>query len=1720
MAETGLPTRPTAGEAFKGLGRLIHIAGSGAEGTKIYVKHPDKFTMDTQPIKEFQIYGNRSIKDTGIESGRLHSLLFKKNDRYYQTTLTQTPDDGGEFVWKTVGAVSFIDNNGDKITIPRNELTLRKPKPSGEGQPQIFSPSRDAALHEDFGEEIDTPVLPLPTAPEPGPMPEGTPVPTEEPISTPEPTTREPIVPPTPLRTLEDRATEMPISLSLIGLDAEQIILSQAGKDMEKIAAEGGNWFQRLTRGIWKGNVAHELLEEHAYQFRHKLTDAAHMIMSDETITAIESRADSAYTEALNKKNKFGQSWIKFKDAVARNVGGYTSKENLAIAQVGEMYAAGELAGIQQYEDGLAAVRKRFEQDFLDADGVIRENLGEYREILTSGDPKHQEMMTGIKDLIHKYAGGEIATKAELDSALTEFAKTYTIGADPKTGRAAQLYASSLYRVAENIKQRVSSGEAMSAIDTQLDAMEIRIGRAQVGEATQVERTTTQKTVDWLMQKNIVGTVINNEATLGTAVAAAISLSILPRVTVSKFARLAGGAVGGGAVAGAIAGVKENTRMRREWFQFMRQRETGAGLPQPGDKLRTWMAEREIPQVSVTELTSRITATAYENGTLKPDLSGEDLTKTLAYLADAKARRSLSARGGENVSLIRWGPAVDVERTNLDLSIDKLERDLLTKFGPTTQPELQNKNITNYTKLLTDVQTKVLSQGRDAVSLSDPLKTALNAVSDHDPAVTKYRRRLLIYGQAQAKGEVQGLNDALAEIKTQIRLEAVRRGVNTAVIGASIGTALSEGGYLIAHHDEVMTNIQHMLHIGPQVTSEIPVVGHLTDIPAIPHFTDSQGIDHVLNASIPEHTSLLADPGAHTFTLMDANNHALVHGIAIDTHGQIANTDALNSSRDALEHGLHFGNNSYEVTTPGTVQHIQEIHEVPATAAAPPVEHISAPSSTLDLHASDWDDRGFWGWAEKRLGGETFKNHEAAINSVKNALRSYEKNFATDGTNHVTNVDVHPPSGITQTIPYHATPGTPMGGTEMYYNALPQSAIIHDVPASLFSDQGMTSLAHITDEAATSYTDGLAHGLARDQIIASMDRLHQIALKAYFGREQDMFTKDDLQYLMDHLGGAPPIPVPPPETIPTFVTTIKTVTTMPTTTTLYQGIINQTATQVTTAVPEAVPLVTELPAVVPLPREGMKPGKQSNMLIPKIPETPPREVYANGVSLPELQKWLKENPNRLQTYRKIVLEDGSFRWVDKEGKPIMRDIKREHAVLSMYFEGIKNSDPKYFEYLTHLSQEPTMPAMQDECRVSVNIPAWMEGKIVHHTLTEYTGQTDQSGSPLNPNAYEINIIINRKTGSPSDNTVQEIQRFIDERKSQGKNFKINYVDVEFDPPKNNVGHARKVITDLALLRSLQRTGATQQLYIETEDADLIRVDPHTVTNLITKLDTNPHLDAVSGIQDRYPEILMQNDYLFLDRRLWDFTGTMLQRRNKYRPENNPNWHNWWHRTITGGWNTGYTAEAYALIGGHDSGLTMGEDTIIGEKISMIRGDGKNPNLDVVGTVSTRSDSSPRRFINEVITGKGAYTESFTDEELNIRLKTAPLEELLTMISPVARISPDNEESFRNMISWRLDQLKNLSVNNVEAVKDFQLAMTFLGFKNGDFDITPDGHVHITNLDNIKLALEDYRHRHQAPREPGKRTSYGSVPVIPTPAPDAPVLTPTPEPATTPEPPST
>ena len=493
----------------------------------------------------------------------------------------------------------------------------------------------------------------------------------------------------------------------------------------------------------------------------------------------------------------------------------------------------------------------------------------------------------------------------------------------------------------------------------------------------------------------------------------------------------------------------------------------------------------------------------------------------------------------------------------------------------------------------------------------------------------------------------------------------------------------------------------------------------------------------------------------------------------------------------------------------------------------------------------------------------------------------------------------------------------------------------------------------------------------------------------------------------------------------------------------------------------------------------------------------PRDVgmlgYGYGVNrdLASMRRWVNEYPERLRTRNRIETKDtdGKKRveWLEQDGSPVERNVERERATITDYLSSQFGQSAEYETYLTAVAD--ALGPMDEECRVAVNIPAYMEGKNLYGLLEEYMKQQDRDGNPLNPRLFEINIIINRREGTEPDNSVEVIEEFIksymDEHGLKTKP-NIRYIDAEFIADNSTVGYARKVITDAVLLRSLRRENQQHSLYIESEDADLMKVDPRVVANLISKFDKNPHLDAVRGVEGRMPEYLKENDLLLMRRNAWEIY-LANSRQKPLRDPKSPYWNSFTNRVITGGWNTGYTAEAYAMVGGYEN-VKSGEDNSIGERISMVRGDGEYPNLETIGSVPTRTESSPRRFINEIIEKKGAY-EDFGNKEAEARIRNYSIPELMDEIVDYARITDDNRGTFTAEATMFYGWCRDATPTKRDARDMCDRVLRSVGYRRGDYEYHGD-QVVIKNWKNVTRNLDLYRKGFNAAKTPNRKVIIG------------------------------
>lgn len=480
-------------------------------------------------------------------------------------------------------------------------------------------------------------------------------------------------------------------------------------------------------------------------------------------------------------------------------------------------------------------------------------------------------------------------------------------------------------------------------------------------------------------------------------------------------------------------------------------------------------------------------------------------------------------------------------------------------------------------------------------------------------------------------------------------------------------------------------------------------------------------------------------------------------------------------------------------------------------------------------------------------------------------------------------------------------------------------------------------------------------------------------------------------------------------------------------------------------------------------------------------EDPFRYSYGSRRDLAQMRKWIADMGGP-HTRKQIEDVSGKKHWVEADGSPVMRSVEREREIIASYLNDEFSDNPEYERKVAAVAS--SLGSMNNDCRVSVNIPAWMEEDNLSRLLNQYIDQVDNKGDSLDRSLFEINILVNRRKGTPEDKSVKVIENFIEEytRRYDGVRPVVHYANVEMEPEEANIGFVRKLLTDAVLQRSLDRDNQLQPLYIESEDADLIEVDKRTVFNIISKLDKNPHLDAVHGIEGRMPSIIKDNALLLMRRNAWEvFLFNVRQKR--FRNPRNPNWNSFSNRVITGGWNSGYSAEAYAMIGGYEP-ARAGEDISIGERISMMRGDGDYPNLETIGSVPTRIESSPRRFIDEIANKKSAY-EDFGDDGNEEAIRGVQLSDAMKRIDEYADITEDNKPTFENEAQMYYDWARGSTFTLGDARDVARRIMRSVGYEEGDYVFEGDK-IHIINWDNVKRNVEAYRHGFTSAKNPNRK----------------------------------
>ncbi|OGG02551.1 hypothetical protein A2Z33_02030 [Candidatus Gottesmanbacteria bacterium RBG_16_52_11] len=715
-------------------------------------------------------------------------------------------------------------------------------------------------------------------------------------------------------------------------------------------------------------------------------------------------------------------------------------------------------------------------------------------------------------------------------------------------------------------------------------------------------------------------------------------------------------------------------------------------------------------------------------------------------------------------------------------------------------------------------------------------------------------------------------------------------------------------------------------------------------------------------------------------------------------------------------------------------------------------------SQTINLKPNSYGG-GFWELTQKSINLSDYAHPTAANNAIKNLAGAFNDNQLGS--------------------PFHDG----------------------DYPKIFFSDEGMSKIAKWSDKGIEEYLRQKAEnpGWNNNQLMdAVMERNEKwgVALRLGYYGIPGAASDREIRILAEALGGTgtegtPDVNI---DIYHSRITAGNFEHKIGTDTIRVFGYNPQPFTEATvlTVYDRTIPGQLPIP-IIPL---GIPRVEAPVMTLPRTMDTAPGEspmYYGYGGYMLGLESW----KNYTEWLKKI---DRMPPIIPPETE---RSVSREQERIRKYLDAQPEAHRKAVERITY-----ELPPMHPDARVAVMIPVYHEEKNIYHTLSEWAKQTDADGKPLNHNLYEINVLVNREEDLSDDGSLGEVDRF----RRDNPGVRVNVAYTLFPKGQGGVGPARKLIADTLLNRSVRR-GDTQtgQLYLESEDADLLSIDTKAVYNLISKFDANPGTDALRGKQDLAPEILKEHDYLFVERRVERFSEYLL-RDKRLRPEVNPDADSRWNTVVLGGWNSAFTAESYAMIGGYQP-IRIGEDVDIGSRISIMRGkanpDGSvTPNTMVIDTVRNIGQSNPRRFIYALETKRHAY-HTFGDREIDQKVRDIDPAEFLRRMEYGNQITYENKALFESVLTenvrWIRDVVKNPELRDRLTGR----LMLFLGFskyrdvtgpdgqvtrKNGplsgkaeegwkpDYHIESDSKVVIDNIENIKNALENYRQRTSAEPE--------------------------------------
>jgi hypothetical protein len=478
-------------------------------------------------------------------------------------------------------------------------------------------------------------------------------------------------------------------------------------------------------------------------------------IVESEARDVAESRMNRDREEMTGWKNFFKRVWHNaVKDYKTFKI---ASKIQEEMYDEGNVFLGKKESDKTYHENAMQAVAERFVSEY----DVIRKESGEKRKKLDETKPETVAFKTNIQKFIKEYAQGKFG-EAEFDAEfkrLMDDSDVQGLGSDI-LGEG-KMYGSNLRSVALQVKQAVDHGVALDTIDLNFD---ITLGKASSGVRTEAHLGGTARTIEKI-NKTLAGTIFANE----TVVAAGVSLAMyLGRNTLSRAAKTAG-FVGGLAVAGAISGMKENTRMKIDYAQHARDRARGKEFDDKDAPRRMAMEKASYELESAKTLSDGLKAFYVDGDPSKGvrDFKTQDeFDAALDHLTEIEGRINLSNK--HKIDLIGFSSVKTVESERSMLEIEQARAKVMLRQACAANP--------------------AMGAFLGAKTFDDLLRNSTGA----------FERSML-------SGEISKKDKVFRDLKTRAVTAAAAKGVLSALV---IGTVIQEGRAFFA--DNTVGGVEHL----------------------------------------------------------------------------------------------------------------------------------------------------------------------------------------------------------------------------------------------------------------------------------------------------------------------------------------------------------------------------------------------------------------------------------------------------------------------------------------------------------------------------------------------------------------------------------------------------------------------------------------------------------------------------------------------------------------------------------------------------------------------------------------------------------------------------------------------------------------------------------------------------------------------------------------------